>query len=71
MERLRAKIEREGLTDERSEGLRLLRQSADGHNRIRRRGVPIIGRAGVGGATPGSDPVAALLRTEGRGELRR
>ena len=71
MDALRERIEREGLTDENhSEGLRLLRQSADGHNRIRRRGVPIIGRSGVGGATPGSDPMAALLRKEARGELR-
>jgi hypothetical protein len=71
MDALRERIDREGLNDEnRTEGLRLLRQSADGHNAIRRRGVPIIGRAGPGGATPGSDPVRALLRKEARGELR-
>ena len=48
-----------------------LRRSADGHNRERARGIPIVGRAGGGGASPGTDPVAALLRKEARGELRR
>jgi hypothetical protein len=37
MDALRERIDREGLNDEnRTEGLRLLRQSADGHNAIRR-----------------------------------
>ncbi len=39
-----------------------LRRSADGHNRERARGIPIVGRVGGGGASPGTDPVAALLR---------
>ena len=70
MDEVRRRIERDGLTDANlRDGLGLLRQSADGHNRIRRRGVPIIGRAGVGGATPGSDPVRALLAKERRGKL--
>ena len=43
-----------------------LRRSADGHNRARARGIPIIGRVGGGGASPGTDPVAALLRKESR-----
>jgi hypothetical protein len=47
-----------------------LRASADGHRRDRARGIPIVGRAGGGGASPGTDPVAALLRKEARGELR-
>ena len=65
MDKLRERIEREDLTDEnRAAGLVLLRRSADLHNAIRRRGVPIIGRAGAGGAIPGSDPAAALLRKE-------
>jgi hypothetical protein len=50
---------------------RVHRRSADGHNKTRARGVPIIGRVGSSGASPGTDPVAALLRKEARGELRR
>ena len=46
-----------------------LRRSADGHNRDRRRGLPFITR-GIGGTSPGTDPVAALLAKEARGELR-
>jgi hypothetical protein len=42
-----------------------LRRSADGHNRDRARGIPIVGRAGGGGASPGTDPVAALMRKDG------
>ena len=48
-----------------------LRRSADGHNRDRARGIPIVGRAGGGGASPGTDPIAALLRKEARSERRR
>ena len=33
-----------------------LRRSADGHNRDRARVIPIVGRAGGGGASPGTDP---------------
>ncbi len=47
-----------------------VRRSADGHNRDRRRGLPLITR-GVGGASPGSDPVAALLAKEARGKRQR
>lgn len=43
---------------------------ADGHDWQRRRGLPIVSR-GVRGITPGTDPVAALLRKEARSELRR
>jgi hypothetical protein len=46
------------------------RGSANGWNRQRARGVPIIGRVGGGGASPGTDPVAALLRKEREGKLR-
>ncbi len=49
---------------------RPLSRSADGHNRERARGIPIAGRASAGGASPGTDPVTALLRKEARGELR-
>ena len=42
-----------------------LRRSADGHNRDRARGIPIVGRTGGGGASPGTDPVAALMRKDG------
>jgi hypothetical protein len=41
-----------------------LRRSADGHNRQRARGIPIIGRVGGEGASPGTDSVGALLRSE-------
>ena len=47
-----------------------LRRSADGHNRDRRRGLPVISK-GIGGTSPGTDPVAALLRKEARGNLGR
>lgn len=50
---------------------RVYRKSADGHNRDRARGIPIVGRVSGGGASPGTDPVAALLRKEARGELGR
>lgn len=45
---------------------RPLRASADGHRDDRRRGLPIIGR-GTGGASPGTDPLRALLEKERRG----
>ena len=47
---------------------RVRRASADGHNRDRRRGTPIISK-GVSGTAPGTDPVAELLRKEARREL--
>ncbi len=47
---------------------KVYRRSADGHNRQRSRGVPII-RRGVGGTSPGTDPLAALLAKEAQGEL--
>ena len=40
-------------------------------DRRRLRGIPVVGRATGGGAVPGIDPVAALLRKEARGELGR
>ena len=46
-----------------------LRRSADGHNRDRRCGLPLITR-GIGGTSPGTDPVAELLAKEARGKLR-
>ena len=46
-----------------------LRRSADGHNRDRRRGLPVVSR-GVGGASPGTEPLSALLAKEARGEVR-
>jgi hypothetical protein len=46
------------------------RGSANGWHRQRARGIPIVGGVGGGGASPGTDPVAALLRKEARGELR-
>ena len=49
---------------------RVYRRSADGHNRERRRGLPVISR-GVSGTAPGTDPVAELLRKEARLERRR
>lgn len=48
---------------------RVYRRSADGHNRQRARGIPIVGRVGRGGASPGTDPLAAVLAKERRGEL--
>ena len=48
---------------------RVYRRSADGHNRDRSRGVPII-RRGIGCTSPGTQPEAALLAKEARGELR-
>ncbi len=48
---------------------RVYRRSANGHNRARRRGTPIISK-GVGGASPGTDPLSALLAKEARGKLR-
>ena len=44
---------------------RVYRSSADGHNRDRRRGLPVISK-GVSGTAPGTDPVAELLRKESR-----
>jgi hypothetical protein len=49
---------------------RIVRASADGHHRDRARGLPVVGRVSGGGASPGTDPLAALLRKEARGELR-
>ena len=48
---------------------KVYRRSADGHNSDRRRGLPVISK-GVSGTSPGTDPVAALLAKEARGELR-
>jgi hypothetical protein len=48
---------------------RVYRRSADGHNRDRRRGLPIISK-GISGTAPGTGPVVALLAKEARGELR-
>ena len=45
-------------------------RGADGHDWRRRRGLPMIGK-GVGGASPGTNPVAALLAKEARGQLHR
>ena len=39
---------------------RVYRRSADGHRTDRRRGLPIISK-GVGGTSPGTDPLRALL----------
>ena len=50
--------------------LRLVSRSADGHDPARLRGLPAIGR-NVSGEIPGTNPLAALLRKEARGELRR
>ncbi len=47
---------------------RVFRRSADGHNRDRRRGLPMISK-GIGGTSPGTDPLRALLAREARGEL--
>jgi hypothetical protein len=62
-ERKLAELILEGQDVENESGLPL-RRSADGHNRDRLRGVPMIGR-GIGpGATHGSDPLQAVLRKE-------
>jgi hypothetical protein len=45
-----------------------LRPSADGHHSDRRRGLPMVSK-GTGGASPGTDPLRALLAKERRGEL--
>jgi hypothetical protein len=50
---------------------KVYRRSADGHNRERARGIPIVGRVSGGGAVPGADPVAALLQKEAHGRRRR
>src|SRR5262249_45769593 len=47
----------------------VLRRSADGHHRDRRRGLPIVSKA-VGGTSPGTDPLAALLAKENSGRRR-
>jgi hypothetical protein len=47
-----------------------LRRSADGHDPVRLRGLPAIGR-NVSGSTVHTDPLKALLAKERRGELRR
>lgn len=44
---------------------RVYRRSANGHNRDRLRGLPAVGR-GIGGTSPGTDPLAALLAKEAR-----
>jgi hypothetical protein len=44
---------------------RVYRRSADGHRTDRRRGLPMIGK-GVSGTSPGTDPVAELLRNDTR-----
>lgn len=45
---------------------RPLTASADGHRDDRRRGLPLIGRGNGGGASPGTDPVRALLAKKRR-----
>jgi hypothetical protein len=45
-----------------------LRGSADSHRSDRRRGLPVIGR-GCGDASPGTDPLRAVLAKASRGEL--
>jgi hypothetical protein len=57
----------EGGEVERESGLPL-RRSADGHNRDRRRGLPMISK-GIGGTSPGTNPLAAVLRKEAQGQL--
>jgi hypothetical protein len=49
---------------------RVLRRSADGHNRERARGIPIVGRVSRGGAIPGTEPLPALLQKEARDKRR-
>ncbi len=49
---------------------RVYRRSADGHNRARRRGLPIISK-GVSATAPGTDPLGALLAKEARNGHRR
>jgi hypothetical protein len=44
----------------------LISSSADGHHVQRRRGLPMIGPGCGGGASPGTDPVRALLGKESR-----
>ena len=51
-------------------GKKIRETVTDGHNARRRRGVSVISK-GVCGTWPGTDPVAALLRKEGRGARRR
>jgi hypothetical protein len=48
---------------------RVWRRSADGHNKGRRRGLPVISK-GISGTSPGMDLPNALLAKEARGELR-
>jgi hypothetical protein len=45
-------------------------RSASGHDRQRMRGLPLIARGAPSGASPGTDPMAALLRKEREGKLR-
>ena len=47
---------------------RVYLRSSDGHNRDRRRGLPVISK-GIAGTAPGTDPVRELLRKEARGQL--
>jgi hypothetical protein len=62
-----AKIILEGGEVENEAGMPL-RQSADGHHSDRRRGLPMVSK-GTGGASPGTDPLWALLAKERRGDL--
>jgi hypothetical protein len=70
MDALRLRIEAEGgPTDETlTDGLRLLRRSADGADPARLHGLPAIGR-NVTGAKTETDPVRALLVKERRRRL--
>jgi hypothetical protein len=47
-----------------------LRRSADGHTEDRRRGLPMVSK-GVGGTSPGTDPMRALLAKERRNDRNR
>jgi hypothetical protein len=58
------KIVLEGGKVENERGLPL-RRPADGHREDRRRRLPMISK-GVGGTSPGTDPVRALLAKERR-----
>jgi hypothetical protein len=62
-ERKLAEIIIEGVEVEHEAGMPL-RRSADGHARAR--GLPIVGRISGGGASPGTDRLAALLAKEAR-----
>jgi hypothetical protein len=64
-----ANVLRDDRATEAGVDVRLPHSVPTGDDWLRRRGLPMIGR-GVAGATPGSNPVAELIRKDERRRLR-